>query len=736
MILTFSPSSALLAQLLPADPTLPPTVQFSATVTAKAMNEALKLTRHLPASASSPLSRLLASKGSLEWQKSIRTAQDIVPDTTRVGWRVLEKEDRLSTIEESKPKKATSGFLSFWSRRASGIQVAPSETPVERSSSPAGSSVEVKPVPQPSSSRPASPPEASTPPVPPPPPTDSYPTVVATAPTPSAVSRFLNRFSRMKGAQHGALALSSDDLEFLSDIVPSASDLLDEDAIDGALDAPTGASNSSPLPPKLPPPIPPPPKQPVLSSRSSLSPVLGTADGGGVTGSAPKALQAGGANHTPNVPVLTPPLSPKPAVSFSRTQSPSPLKDTVTPTITLGQSGAPLIQRRPQSSFQSNSQSQPFLTLSPPQKVSPLSIPPLLPPPPVSPPQTPRPSTFSTPPSHSSTTQRSDTLSSHDPHESDEEFTAFASFPPPPPAPLSYSDSLPLQRCPSPPSPPPRRTYEHTHYPSSSSTSSILSPTSQSSADQLYSAKPPIPLSLDSFDDFVSSPSIVREENRKHTPPPPPLPAKPRWQHQQPPRINTYPSYVHHVQTPSQTFTSPTVHTSLMTSMFSAPSVSDAEHERVQALVNHAAARGGLLWPNSPVDEPGVKAIPPPPSSSTSPRSLVGEESVDLLGDNDTFGDGLEVLPSPPSMDGGIGMGSVGALRVPSRVTSSPGKGLGLRNQLQPTPPTLVSTTPPILSSSSFGIPSAVTNAALLQPVKPKQTGGLSAQDLSFFEGL
>ncbi|KAG8220875.1 hypothetical protein J3R82DRAFT_2372 [Butyriboletus roseoflavus] len=742
MILTFSPSAALLAQLLPADSALPPIVQFSTTATSKAMNEALKLTRHMPTSASSPLSRLLASKGSLEWEKSIKTKQDIVPDTAHAGWRVLEKEDRLSTVEESKPRKAAGGLLSFWNRRASAIQATPIETPSEPSVSPARSSSEsVKSVLHPPSphAAPSAPPSL---------PPDSQPTVIATATAPSAVSRFLNRFSRIKGPQHSALALSSDDLEFLSEIVPSASDPPDEDIDDGNPDALTAASNSSPLPPKLPPPTPPPSKQPMLSTRPSSALGLGTLNGVSVIGSIPTTSQMQGVDHTPNVPVLVPPLSPKPAASFSRTQSPLlPLKDVATPTIAFGQLSTPSIQQRLQPIPQPNSQPHSSFTHPPPQKVPLLlSIPPLLPPPPVSPPQTPRPSVIPPIiiPGHSSTMQTTDTSLFHDSYDSDDEFTAFASFPSSALAPFPPLDSYPSQRSPLPPSPPPRRTYEHTHYPSSSSISSILSPASQTSVDQLCSTRSSVSASLDSFDDFVSPPSVARGENRKPAPSPPPLPIKPRSQLWQPShiRVDALPSRVHHAHTSSQTFASPTVHTSLVDSAFSVSSVSDAEHQRTQILVNHAAVRGGVLWPNSPdSDERKVMAIPSPASSSTSPN-LIGEEGFDLLGDGNTLGGGLETWPAPVSAAGGFGMVSTvsspvtGASRAPFGVPG--GKGLGSRDQLQPSPLTLPSTSTPILSlsSPSTPFPATATNAGSLQPAKPKQTGGLSAQDLSFFEGL
>ncbi|KAG9312912.1 hypothetical protein JVU11DRAFT_6345 [Chiua virens] len=713
--------ATLLVQLAPPDSTLPPTVQFSETATAKAMNEALKLTRNLPESAASPLSRLLASKGSLEWEKSIKAKQqDIVPDTTHVahvGWRVLEKEDRLVTTEDSKPKRATSGgLLSFWSRRVSTIQASPVETPRERSNSPARSSVEsVKSVPYPSSSRAASPSKAA-PVVPLPPPADSHPAAVATAPAPSVVSRFLNRFSRAKGNQHSVLALSSDDIEFLSDIVPSASDPPDEDINGSALETLTAANDSSSLPPKLPPPIPPPPKQPVMSSHP-LTLALGTMDGVGVNGNA--AVQMQPTNHTPDIPVLAPPLSPRPADSFSYTRSPPlSLKGTAMPTVLFAESSVPLSL--------------------PPKAPSSLSIPPLLPPPPFSPPQTPRPSII--PPmaayDHSSAMRSNDTSSFHDSYDSDDDFSAFTSFPPSNFAPFPSSNSYPSKRSPSPPSPPPRRTYERTHYPSSSSISSTLSPGSHASADQLYSTGSLISTSLDSFDDFVSPPSAIQSENRKHTPSPPPLPVKPQFQHRQPPRIDTYSTRVYHAHTPSQTFASPTVRTGLLNGS-SSSTVSHAQHQRTQSLVSQAAARGGLLWPNSPdSDESKAMTIPLPPSSF-SPKPLIGKDTFDLLGDDDALGGGLEALPASLSIVGGTQSPHppISMSRTPFGVVGSPGQGLGVGDQLQPSSPPLPSTSMPILLLSSLGAQGPLATGPS-QPTRPKQTGGLSAQDLSFFEGL
>ncbi|KIJ62012.1 hypothetical protein HYDPIDRAFT_176765 [Hydnomerulius pinastri MD-312] len=762
----------LLAELIPEDVTLPPPVQLSATATGRAMNEALKLTRHMPLAGNSPLARLLASKGSLDWEKSIKFKQEVISDAAPVGWRILEKEDRLNTTEDSKSKKAASGLLSFWNRRTSTIPAAATEVANDRSRSPARSSLDsVKSTIQPQPSRDASPSKppsisAAMPPFSNPSPAPEI-TVAAPSPAPSAVSRFLNRFSRAKSSnsQHSSLALSSDDLEFLSDIVPSANDPEDDEH---DLTALSSVVKSSPLPPKLPPPLAPPPKPP--SSASSRLSMIGPGESSGA--SLGGALTPSRASPAPRAPVLPSPLSPISVTSLSRPQSPAVPPKSVTPALNMSilmspavtgsstSSTIPRLSSPPQPSSRSHS---PF-TLPPPPKVpASLSIPPLLPPPPLSPPQTPRPSAFpstATITPSSASTMWPSASPIDDLNDSDDEFSAFSSFPPPTPN--------PPQRSPSPPSPPPQRNYQHTHFPSSSaaSVSSIMSPASQNSGDQLRSARSSISASFDDFDDFVSSPMGARGRDGRRgesgirTPSPPPLPAKQPYQfhsqsHPQPHPINTHSSpFPHargHAHTPS--YASPTVHTGLMSASSSSSSVWFSDHQRTQSLVDQAAALGGHVWPNSP-EEPKVRAIPPP--SLTSPIAEEGELS--LLGDGFGFGfgAGADGMKTPPprqqsqSLAGlGIGMGVSGGISSsvsspvmsPTRAPpgSSLGAGLGMgvgAGRISPSPPPLPSTSTPLLSFSSLGSAKPTLIQPSQPPVKATQTGGLSAQDLSFFEGL
>ncbi|GLB41729.1 hypothetical protein LshimejAT787_1003290 [Lyophyllum shimeji] len=298
--------AAIENRLIPQDLTLPQYVHFSKTFTSKHMGESLRLTRHVPITRLSPFTLYLASKGSTAWETSVKSRVEVAADDLLPpGWRVVEKDK-----EETKPtidtkKKGSGGLLSFFGRRAPAT---PSESNSRRSESPGrtqpastflgvSSTSATSPVvavtpPNTESSKPvgagpstpvaiASPPSTSassgttstsTPAVQPSQPTSD---VSEPALAPSAVSRFLNRFSRGKSSGTSArnsLALSTEDLEFLSDIVPSANDEVDEDA---QLQQLSTMISSSPLPTKLPPALAPPPRPPppprAASNASSIT---------------------------------------------------------------------------------------------------------------------------------------------------------------------------------------------------------------------------------------------------------------------------------------------------------------------------------------------------------------------------------------------------------------------------------------------------------------------------------
>ncbi|KAI6149705.1 hypothetical protein BKA82DRAFT_23672 [Pisolithus tinctorius] len=641
----------LLSELLSEDSSLPLPVQFPSTATAKAVNEALKLTRHLTLSGSSPLARLLASRGTADWQKSVVSREDVVPDVTPIGWRILDKGEHRGTVEETRPRKATGGLLSFWSRRTSAAPSPSddnSETPASgRSSISSSMSANLS---QPQAGRDVSPSKRSSTVTPAPAAsqeTASEVAVTTTAPAPSAVSRFLNRFARTKStnANHASLALSADDLEYLSDInVPSATDPDDEN--DAAnLKGLSNMINSSPLPEKLPPPLPPPPK-PIINPSP-------------LTRSNPSSSLV-----TPIPSPLTPQTNTPPANSSSPivpTKYPSSVSSFVMSSIpavspALPTSSTPQPSPRAQSSFP---------LLPPPKAPTALSLPPLIPPPPTSPPQTPRPGTMQRlPPPMSTITPSSSSLWSdvaavsdtcpRDSGDSDE---------------FSFFSSGPL--------------YRRSHVPSDSA--SVRSPESEDSLDRLRSPRSSISCSLDDFDDFVTSPS--QDNTGLKTPSPPPVPAK-----------NTPPSY----RKPGL----PLKH-----------SVRSSDHMRTQSLMDQANATKGT-WPSPRVEDVQARPIPPPPRSEN------------LLDFEDTMSPSTPVFSRKPLIAGSSQLSATSPSHNSPLVTQAAGS-----HQSPLSPP---SASP--FQSAFISSPTSIA-AKPRQPIqqmtsKPVQTGGLSAQDLSFFEGL
>ncbi|KAI6038081.1 hypothetical protein EDC04DRAFT_410450 [Pisolithus marmoratus] len=569
----------LLNELLPEDSSLLP-VQLSSTATANALNEALKLTRHSTVSGGSPLAKLLASKGSADWQKSVATREDVVPDVTPIGWRILDKGEHRGTAEETKPKRATGGLLSFWSRRASTTPC-PSDDNSETSTSRSSiSNLVSASLSQPQDQRDASPSKRSST-IPAPAAgqeTASEVLVTTTTSAPSVVSRFLNHFSRARStnSQHASLALSADDLEYLSDIVPSADDENNAADVRGL----SNMINSSLCPEKLPPPLPPPPKpvinpSPLITSNLRPHPQLDQSS----------SLVA---------PILPPPLTPQtngpPAHSLS---SVVPAKHSSSASSFVMPAASSILPPVPRlSTPQPFPRTQSPFTIPPPPKApTSLSLPPLIPPPPTSPPQTPRPSATQRLPRPTSTITPSSSsplwsdvvpLADNLPRDSgdSDKFSTFSSGSP----------------------------YRHSHFPSDSA--SVRSPESDNSLDRLRSPRSSISCSLDDFDDFVSSPS--QDNSGIKTPSPPPVPAK-----------NTPPSY--------RRSGLPLKH-----------SVRSSDHMRTQSLMDQANATKGT-WPSPRVEGVQPPPIPPPPkpenlldfgdtmSPSTpffSPRPLIAESEA------------------------------------------------------------------------------------------------------------
>jgi hypothetical protein len=289
-------------KLVPDDLTLPPQVQSCKTFTSKQISEALRLTRHLPLTRKSPMALYMASKGSTSWEASVKAQPQLAQeDFTPPGWKLVEKVEPSPADDD---KKSAGGLLSFFGRKptksiSDSVNVgrsAPSIKSPSRSASPnpsqaGGSSprgsvdsaksipgVHRGAVPSPTSlsfsltktpdPNPIATPEANA---------GDQIEVPSDPVPPSAVSRFFGRFSRTAKTTspqslsnpRNSLALSQDDLEFLSDVIPSAQDDVDHQT---QLDTLTDMIGSSPLPGTLPPPLPPPPRlQQSRRPSSSLS---------------------------------------------------------------------------------------------------------------------------------------------------------------------------------------------------------------------------------------------------------------------------------------------------------------------------------------------------------------------------------------------------------------------------------------------------------------------------------
>ncbi|KAH9935907.1 uncharacterized protein BXZ73DRAFT_100376 [Epithele typhae] len=373
---------------------LRPSAKFSQTLVAKRMASSVKLTKNLPITRRSPMSHYLLAKGSVAWEVSVKERKEVVEDDVPVGWRIVEKAPVIST-DATKDKKS-SGLFSFWNRRQTPTPVNANTTAasagsrsssIDKPRSPVVAELKAESTrPSQDSARPSaagsrtSPtseaPQPTLPAPTAPPPTTSYTTasdplaLPGETQAPSAVSRFLNRFSRRSslGGNPRSMALSSDDLEFLSDI-PSASDDVDEDTSADALEQFFNAR--APAIPVLPPPLAPPPLVPPLRPAStaslpstlaakSISPTAAINDLDILFGAAtvePAIAQ-------PNIPTLAPPISP------SRPMTPS---NGLAPRPSSVASGSALPNPRPASRAQSPPVSVPSgFALPPPPSFQPI----------------------------------------------------------------------------------------------------------------------------------------------------------------------------------------------------------------------------------------------------------------------------------------------------------------------------------------------------------------------------
>src|SRR6266849_3510066 len=288
-------SDSLLLRYVPVL-TLPQLLPSGRSFTAKAMADAVKLSRNTALARTSPMSTLLAAKGSTAWETSVKSRTETPVDEVPLGWRILEKDPKKDEKAGDRVKKSTGLLSSFWSRRTTSL---PSSPPSREQSNPSPdatapelahpvqtlvkrSSVEsVKISPATVTTTPQTPPQPS------PAPASSQVRVASLSPPlslafppadpvtqdedanvpGSAVSRFLKRFSRPRLSSHSprnSLTLSGDDLEYLSDVRSNSTDLVDTgDGLTGL--SATESTESGFLRGKLPPPLPPPPKVPALA---------------------------------------------------------------------------------------------------------------------------------------------------------------------------------------------------------------------------------------------------------------------------------------------------------------------------------------------------------------------------------------------------------------------------------------------------------------------------------------
>ena len=665
--------ASIAQKFMPDDMTLPPNVQFTNTFISKQLTEALKLTKHAPQTRFSPMAMYLSSKGSTSWEASIKSQPIIThEDFAPAGWKIVEAPKESTVIDDSK-KKAGSGLLSFFGRRTTTSQpdsisrsnsppiIGPDISSIKTGSLPRASTDNMKSTPTSQDSgrtTPALPIAASSSSSISVQKNDPNPTTSIVAsdsvvreatPPPSAVSRFLGRFSS-RPKPRDSLALSQDDLEFLSDVPTfseSESNQLSE------IDALTLMIKSSPLPTTLPPPLPPPPaasqptrtfsQTPKLEKDSMNDPM--NDDLFSIFSSSDSASNR---IHTPMKPLTgaPPPLLENSLNSGSTISNQewslfddfsAPANETVATMTPPNNYSTPPPAPRPElnasfpilsqgSSSQKQSLGRDSLAFESTGVISPL------PPPPRSSSHT---------PSHTAVSPPAINL------DDDDDFSEFLSSPAQsaPPASLSFTHNALVMNPPS--------SIGHT-------------PTTPNNS--MY----------DGFDEFLGSFSS--------DPQPPPLP--PVKQTPQP-----------FVPAPNVTTTSSTPPNNRRGQH--SRTVSKADHSRTLSLLENAASRGRWLGPASPLPE----ALSPPVGSGSNSSSMQAQQAQ-----------------------------ATATLQAPTLVADEKKPSKNSSRQLSPAftfPPPLPSQPPllkpPTLQASSMNTVVSPTNI---------KSGGLSAQDLSFFEGL
>ena len=740
-------SDSIIQRLIPDDLVLPMNTAFSKTFTSKQLSEALKLSRHAPLTRMSPMAMYMSSKGSTSWEASIKSRPTVAQDdVTPTGWKIVEnvKEDS-SAVDDS--KKKSGGLFSFFGRKGTTSSIdlnakrpaspaSTSRAPSIRTASPRpsvdGSRSSTVQTPVVGRTAPSSPMatsfgsasinekvDAKALPVSPSATETTDNIVRESTPPPSAVSRFLGRFSGRTGrsTSRDSIALSADDLEFLSD-VPTAHD---DDLHTGlALDPLSMMIRSPPLPTTLPAPLPPPPKPPQVSRAPSqiTQPKAAQAMNDDFMSffDAPNPTSTASVSQLPSATTLNPaPVNPNankpsqptlmPGFSFPPTRSTNitdltqssraPSSDDDDSWAAFDYPATPKAMKATPSAPQAR---RPVVAIMNSSKIS------ATPSPSNSKPSTP----FSLPPPPSFSQSRP---ASNGPPLSSTNTTS--SLPPPPaPATRSQAPSLlqPISR-PQQPAPAPAPMQIHAD-------------DDDDFADFLSSppAKPTKPLTFGGFGPAPIKTTNIMPQNVSMSeddfgafedfmdPQPPPTPAKPQSL-----------SFTSQSNGPSTTKSIPP--TQPQANHSRKPS-KKADHSRTISLMETAAARGRWLAPPSPLPD----ALPAPPHSmSNGPTDFFGStmqsQQAAAVASFGSSSSSPAILNNGPSAK----MASSWNLPPPPSVNSS---------SLKPTllaPPPAVRPTPPTALSQPFLSPTPMSNG----PASTSgNTGGLSAQDLSFFEGL
>ena len=273
------------------------------------MADSVKLSRSTALARISPMSTFLATKGSTAWETSVKSRTETSVDEVPLGWRILEKDEKKGEKAEERVKKSVGLLAGLWSRRASS---SPSNPPTQEQITPSSNATapegahSIQTQSQRSSMESVKPP-TGTPPTPqaiPQPTHARAPSQVRTllfpfppslaflhadpaiqdedthaSPPGSAVSRFLQRFSRPRrlssSSPRDSLALSSGDLEYLSDVRSnSAEPVHTVDELIAGLGSATENTESD-THGKLPPPLPPPPNVSLSLSHNLAVPARG-----------------------------------------------------------------------------------------------------------------------------------------------------------------------------------------------------------------------------------------------------------------------------------------------------------------------------------------------------------------------------------------------------------------------------------------------------------------------------